>query len=286
MLDFGDSPPYNSRLNFDDQVAGGLNDKFMKFVTSSKKEILLNVVEDHKATAGPAADMIEGLVNKQKDRLITICFSTGSSPLPLYRELVKRHQKQDISFSNVRAFLLDEYIGLPAGHPACFRTFMEEHLYKDIDLNPKNMNFYFGPVEDHMQNCYRYDRALNETGGVDVMILGIGRNGHIAFNEPGTLPETRTRMIKLTESTRQVNARFFSSIQEVPTHALSVGIANILESKNLLLIAAGESKADAIRKSLLGPVDNNVPASHLQNYKGNLTIVLDKEAASGLNLES
>lgn len=254
----------------------------MKFKMNSNKDIRLIVVEDHNGTAGPAADVFEEVTGKLIKQLVTICFSTGSSPLPFYRELVERHRQKGLSFSNVRAFLLDEYIGLPAGHPACFRSFMEEHLYRYIDLKPENMNFYFGPVEDHMQTCFRYERALNETGGVDVMILGIGGNGHIAFNEPGTLPETRTRMIKLTESTRQANARFFSTIQEVPTHALSVGIANILEAKNLILVATGESKAEAIKKSLSGPIDNDVPASYLQNYTGNLTIVLDKKAASRL----
>ena len=256
----------------------------MDYALKNGKTIDIKVVQDHDSTAGPCSDLFEKIMKEQGKKMATISFSTGSSPLPFYKELVKRHKENSLSFSNVRAFLLDEYIGLPAGHPACFRSFMEENLYRHVNIEAENIFFFFGPMEDHMQTCYRFEKEIAAYGGVDLMILGIGTNGHIAFNEPGTQPESRTRMIKLTESTRQANARFFNSINDVPTHALSVGIANILESKNVLLIANGAGKADAIKKTFLGPVDNQVPASYLQNFKGNLTVVLDKKAATGLDL--
>ncbi len=256
----------------------------MKYTLKNGKNITVHLVKGPKETSLPSGDIFGKIVSEVKDRMITVCFSTGSSPLPLYNELVERYKRKELSFSKVRAFLLDEYIGIPAGHPTCFKTFMEENLYRHVDIATDNIHSFFGPMEDHMQTCFRYEKEMGKTGGVDLMILGIGTNGHIAFNEPGTLPDSRTRMIKLTESTRQANARFFNSINEVPTHALSVGIGNILETKNLLLIASGSKKADAVKKSFLDPVSNQTPASHLQNYKGSLSLVLDNEAAAGLEL--
>ena len=256
----------------------------MKFKANSGNEIELIVVEDHEATAKPCADFIEKVIRQAADSVASICFSTGSSPIPVYRELVRRHREEGLSFSNVHAFLLDEYVGLPVGHAQCFRTYMQNNLFRHVDIRTENMHLFFGPQEDHMQTCFRYEREIKDVGGMSLMILGIGPNGHIAFNEPGVLPDSRTRMIKLTESTRRANARFFNSIDEVPTHALSVGIANILEADKVLLIATGESKIDAVRRAFADPVDNQVPASHLQNFTGELAVVTDKAAVSGLNL--
>lgn len=257
----------------------------MMYQTQSGSWLELISVDNHQATGQPCADIVEQTI-RTANGCATICFSTGDSPLPTYRELVTRYQNGALSFAKVRAFLLDEYIGLPAGHPACFRTFMENNLYSQADFPADNLNFFFGPLEDHMQTCYRFEQELKATGGVDLMMLGIGTNGHIAFNEPGTLPESRTRLIKLSESTRKTNARFFPSIEEVPSHALSVGIATILEAKKLLLVAAGKSKAEALQKAFQGPVDNQVPASHLQSYTGELVVVTDQEAASLLKVGS
>ena len=259
--------------------------RFMEFTAASGKKLDLIVVEDHQATAVPCADIIcETISRSTKTSPVTICFSTGDSPLPTYRELVARHRQNGLTFRNVRAFLLDEYMGLPAGHQACFRSILEENLYRHLDVRPENLFFFFGPVEDHMQTCYRFESELNATGGPELMILGIGGNGHVAFNEPGTRPDSRTRMIHLSESTRKANARFFSSIDEVPTHALSIGIQNILEAKNILLIATGEGKTNALKQALTGPISTEVPASYLQNFSGKMTVVIDRSAAKGLGI--
>ena len=256
--------------------------KLVEFTTSTGKKIELAIVPDHDATGYPAADFFDQNILVDPEKQKTVCFSTGSSPLPMYRELIRRQKKQGKSFANIRSFLLDEYMGLPAGHPACFRSFMFENLYNHADFSPDNLHVFFGPKEDHMQTCFRYEMELSASGGVDLMILGIGKNGHIAFNEPGTRPDSRTRMIKLDESTRKANAMYFNSIDEVPTHALSVGIGNILEAKSLLLIASGDSKAEIIKKALTGPVTDQIPASNLQTFQGELMVVLDEKAAADL----
>jgi glucosamine-6-phosphate deaminase len=254
----------------------------MEITTPSGIKLNLIVVEDHDATAGPAADLFATTISEKLPEPATILFATGSTPLPMYKELVRRHKENGFSFKDVHAFMLDEYIGLPMGHPACFRTFINEHLYRHVDLKQESQHYYFGPPEDHMQTCFRYEQELAEAGGVDLALLGIGRNGHIAFNEPGTRADSRTRMIRLSESTRQANARFFSSLDEVPTQALSLGIGNIMESKAILLIAAGQSKSAVLKAALTGPITDQLPASYLQTFKGKLTVVADKQAAAEL----
>ena len=254
----------------------------MRMVMPTGGDFELVVVSDHAGTARPGADVVSRAITGAEGEAATCCFCTGSSPVPMYAELARRHREAHLSFAGVRAFMLDEYVGLPAGHPACYRTFMSEHLYRHVDILPENLHYFFGPMEDHMQVCFRYEQALAATGGVDLMLLGIGANGHIAFNEPGTRPDSRTRLLRLSESTRQANARYFSSIHEVPTHALSLGIANILEARELLMIAVGANKHDALKRCFTGPVTDEVPASHLQNYTGRLTVVLDEAAADGL----
>lgn len=255
----------------------------MEYQTASGKTIELIMVADHESTDLPGAEIVESVITSQEIGAPSIMFCTGSTPVPIYREMVNRYKNKGLSFKNVRAFMLDEYVGLPSGHPACFRTFMIDHLYGKVDFKRENIHYFDGPLEDHMGNCFRYEQALSAKGGIDLTLLGIGSNGHIAFNEPGTSPESRTRLIKLTDETRKANARFFLTPEEVPTHALSVGLANILESKAVALFAAGSKKSEIIARALAGPVTNDIPASHLQNFQGKLTVILDEAAAAGLN---
>lgn len=224
------------------------------------------------------------LVERMAKPRAVVGLATGSSPLGLYRELVRRHQAGEISFKDVRAFNLDEYVGLSPDHPMSYAYYMKEHLYGHVDIDPVNTYIPNGAVQDPKEEALRYDTLLSTHGPIDAQILGIGTNGHIGFNEPGTDFSTRTHVVELTEETRQSNARFFSSIDEVPTEAITVGIANILESKEILLIARGANKAEALRRAFLEPPTSDVPASALQSHP-NVTVVVDDEAGKLLKAQ-
>jgi len=250
--------------------------------TATEKEVEIVLVPDHDATGEAVARLIEKEI-KKADRL-SICFATGSSPLPTYRRLVNLHETEGLSFENVRAFLLDEYLGLPPEDPNSFRRFMEDNLFAKVNLPPAKIHSLDGMTRNPEETCREYDEEIRKAQGIDLVILGIGQNGHIAFNEPGTPAQSRTRVVNLTKRTRLANARFFPSVADVPEKALSVGIANILETRFAILIATGEAKRDAVTKTLLRSVTEEVPASFLQNHPGKLVFVLDEAAAAGLPL--
>jgi len=211
--------------------------------------------------------------------------ATGSSPLPVYADLGRRRQAGELSFAAARAFLLDEYVGLPAGHPQSYRAFIASELEARVDFAPGAVQ---GPdVADDSEGipaaCERYDADIAAAGGVDIQVLGIGTDGHIGFNEPGSSLGSRTRLKTLTARTRADNARFFAAPEEVPRHVVTQGIGTILDARHIVLLAFGSAKAPAVAAAVEGPVTAMVPASALQLHR-HVTVVVDHPAAADLQL--
>ena len=210
-----------------------------------------------------------------------IGLATGSSPLGAYRELADRCRRAEISFAAADAVLLDEYLGLPAGHPEAYRTFIRRELTDHVDLDPARLHGPDVACRDVPAMCARYESLLVELGGVDVQLLGIGSDGHIGFNEPGSSLGSRTRIKTLTAQTRRDNARFFGSLDDVPHHVITQGLATIGAARHVVLVATGAGKADPIARAVEGPLTAMCPASTLQLHP-HATVVLDEAAATGL----
>ncbi len=207
-------------------------------------------------------------------------FATGSTPLNLYKELIRLNEAGMISFKDVTSFNLDEYVGLEPTHPQSYRYFMEDNLFNHIDIDIASTHVPSG-LDTSAETLAGYDAAIAAAGGLDLQLLGIGINGHIGFNEPGTPLESLTHVVTLTESTREANKRFFASLDEVPTQAATMGIKTVMNARGIILIATGENKADAIAATVNGPVTADMPASALQLHP-NVEIYLDEAAASKL----
>ncbi|NEW49103.1 glucosamine-6-phosphate deaminase [Nocardia cyriacigeorgica] len=230
--------------------------------------------------ANTVADIVEGYVRRGP---ATLGLATGSSPLGSYRELVRRHREQDLDFSDCRAFLLDEYVGLPKSHPQSYFSVIRSEFVDRVNLDPVRVFSPDGEAADIAAEAQRYDSAIAAAGGVDVQLLGIGTDGHIGFNEPGSALTSRTRVKTLTEQTRTDNARFFDGPDSVPHHVLTQGLGTIGEARHLVMIALGAGKADAIAAAVEGPLAAVCPASIMQLHR-HVTVVIDEAAASGLRL--
>lgn len=234
-------------------------------------------VKDVTAMDKKAADLIAAQVLLKPDAVLGL--ATGSTPVGTYRRLIEKYESGDLDFSSVTSVNLDEYKGLSPEHDQSYRYFMNHNLFDHINL-PKERTFVpDGTMADHETACRSYDELIASLGGIDLQLLGIGGNGHIGFNEPGNAFIKETHMVKLTEETRQANARFFSSIDKVPTHAYTMGIGGIFSAKRILLLASGEAKARAIYDTVYGPITPRVPASILQLHP-NAVIVADEAAFS------
>lgn len=205
--------------------------------------------------------------------------ATGSTPMGLYRCLVKKFQAGEISFKYATTFNLDEYIGLPKDHEQSYHYYMNELFFRHIDILKENAHVPNGMAEDLHAECEQYERLIEESGGIDLQILGIGENGHIAFNEPGSPFNGKTAVVNLSESTLKANARFFKNLYEVPTRAISMGIGTIMKAKEIILLASGGTKAVAMKKIIHGEITEDVPASILQKHK-HVTIIADEAALS------
>lgn len=205
--------------------------------------------------------------------------ATGSSPVGLYRELISQTNHAGLSFRNVVTFNLDEYFGLDANDSQSYAHFMNEHLFHHVDIQKNNIYIPNGKAENHEQECKRYDSLLSAFGGVDIQILGIGRNGHIGFNEPGAFFEPNTHVVTLDHKTIEDNARFFEDKEKVPKTAISMGVRNILSAKKIILLAYGVEKAEALYKMFSGPITPSLPASILQVHP-NVEVICDEAAAS------
>lgn len=224
-----------------------------------------------------AGDSIADLVRNDPECVLGL--SSGSTPLQTYRHLVGLHN-EGLSFRDVTMFNLDEYVGLSSDHPQSYHRTMSEHLFDHLDV--EQVHIPDGQAEDLDMECLRFEQAIADVDGVDLWLLGIGSNGHIAFNEPGCSADSRTRVVDLAPSTITANSRFFDSQEDVPRQALTVGIATILEARKILLLATGGSKAEAICEALAGAMSPDCPASYLQDHP-DCTFLLDDEAASLLN---
>lgn len=198
--------------------------------------------------------------------------ATGGSPVGMYEELVKRQQAGQVSFKDVITFNLDEYVGLDRKSPASYWTFMHEQLFNHVDIKEGNIHLPNGKAEDLAEECVAYDARIKEAGGIDLQLLGIGVNGHIGFNEPGTPFESLTNIVELTESTRTENAIYFDDPKDVPTHAITMGIQSIMNAKEIVLIAFGEKKLEAIERLKSGIINEDFPASQLLNHQ-NVTVI-------------
>lgn len=212
---------------------------------------------------------------------IVLGLATGGTPLGAYRELVRMHREEGLDFSGVRSFNLDEYLGLAPDHPQSYRYFMQQHLFDQINIQPANTHVPDGMASDVAAQAAQYEQQIQAAGGIDLQLLGIGANGHIAFNEPGSAIDSRTRAIELTADTISANARFFDSIDQVPRRAITMGIGTILEARRIVLMATGSAKAEAVRCAIEEDADPANPASLLQQHD-DVTYVLDVAAAGQL----
>lgn len=209
--------------------------------------------------------------------------ATGNTPLPFYKELIRLHREEGLSFATVVTFNLDEYLGLEREHPESYWTFMHRNLFDHIDIDDANVNLPSGTVAEAEipAHCAAYEEKIRAAGGLDFQLLGIGRTGHIGFNEPGSPKTSRTRRIELDPITRQDAAPAFGGLENVPTHAITMGCGTILEARRIVLLAWGEKKADIVREAVCGPISDQVSASFLQEHP-NAAFYLDRGAASAL----
>ena len=205
--------------------------------------------------------------------------ATGSSPIGTYKQLIDWYNKGDIDFSQVRSVNLDEYVGLDYSSDQSYIYFMRHNFFDHINIDLANTNVPCGVNPNAEEECARYDQIIRDLGGIDLQLLGLGVNGHIGFNEPADAFSTCTHQVTLTESTRDANKRFFASIDEVPTHARTMGTREILQARRVLMVASGANKAQAIKDAFFGPVTPQVPASILQ-YHPDFTLVADEAALS------
>lgn len=240
------------------------------------------ITKDYEKMSIEAAWIVQELIKVKPACVLGL--ATGSTPLGMYKELIRMHKEEGLDFSGVRTFNLDEYYGLSPDHPQSYRHFMEENLFKGLNIKPENTVVPDGSVkaEGVEEYCKKYETLIKQAGGIDLQVLGIGGDGHIAFNEPGSSLGSRTRLVALTEKTIEDNSRFFESAQEVPKFALSMGVGTVLEAKELLFLAAGENKAEIVAKAFEGPVTSMVTASAMQLHP-NVTAVIDEEAADLLD---
>lgn len=233
-------------------------------------------VKNYQQLSEIASVMVSDLLVLKPDA--TLGLATGSTPIGLYQHLINKYQKHKISFKNVKTYNLDEYCDLPKNHQESYYTFMHKNLFDHVDINEENIHIPSSEGDDLEKRCEEYNSMLNRAT-IDLQVLGIGSNGHIGFNEPNTPFDQETFIVKLTEKTRIDNQRFFNSLDEVPHYAITMGIKNIMNAKQILLLASGKSKAEAIKTLVTGEITEKFPASILKKHP-NVIVIIDEEAAS------
>ncbi len=234
---------------------------------------------DPESASRRAARFIADLVRRKPDCVLGL--ATGSTPLPTYRELIRLHREEGLDFSQVTTFNLDEYVGLPPTHPQSYRHFMQESLFNQLNIPAEKTHVPDGLAQDFPAACSEYEEQIKKAGGIDLQLLGLGADGHIAFNEPGSSLGSRTRLKSLTSETIRDNARFFGSEDQVPRLAVTMGVGTILESRGCLLLAFGEHKSAAAKATVEGPVTAQITASALQFHRDAICI-FDEGAARQL----
>lgn len=243
-------------------------------------EIIIKENKDLASTA--AARVIARQVREKPDSVLGL--ATGSTPLPLYKELIRMHREEGLDFSRVTTFNLDEYIGLEKEHAQSYHTFMWKNLFGEINITADKVHIPDGMTDDVMACCAAYEKTIVQAGGIDIQLLGIGSDGHVGFNEPTSSFASRTRIKTLTQQTVIDNARFFGGDEsQVPRHCITMGIGTIMDARMNLLLGFGEGKADALTDTIEGPVSSMVPASILQHHRS-AKLFIDEDAASKLKL--
>jgi len=239
------------------------------------------VYKQYEEMSKTAALEVADVLNAKPNAVLGM--ATGSTPLGVYQELVKMHQRGEIDFSHVTTFNLDEYVGLPITHAQSYHRFMHENFFRHINIPAQNIHIPSGTTTNYRAFCEWYEKRIVECGGIDLQILGIGSDGHIAFNEPGSSLSSRTRLKTLAKQTIDDNARFFDKADDVPIYAITMGVGTILEARQILLLANGANKADAVAQAVEGPVTSMITASALQMHPW-CRAFLDESAASGLKM--
>lgn len=234
-------------------------------------------VKDEREMSRKAAEMIISKVKEKPDAVLGL--ATGGTPKGTYACLIEDHRKQGTSYDRVRTVNLDEYVGLSPENENSYHYFMKKHLFNGLQLSSGQTFVPDGLATDLQAECIRYERLIESLGGIDLQLLGIGVNGHIGFNEPYTSFQSKTHIAELTDSTRRANARFFEHKDAVPTHGITMGIGSILASKEIVMIASGKNKAEAMRNLALEDVDEAFPASALKTHH-NATVIADEDALS------
>lgn len=234
------------------------------------------ITENYDEMSRKAGEIVTEIVKNNPSAILGL--ATGSSPIGMYDYMVKEHLSSGVSYEKVSSVNLDEYVGLDSANENSYAFFMSKYLFDRVNIDKKNTYLPNGKAEDKQAECNRYN-ALLETMKQDVQVLGIGSNGHIGFNEPGTSLDSVTHVVDLTENTIKDNSRLFDDISQVPTQAFSMGIKNIMNAKSIILLASGKNKAEAIRGLVKGKIDVSLPASVLQLHPF-VTVIVDKDAAS------
>ena len=234
------------------------------------------VTENYQEMSQKAAEIIIGIVKNNPNAILGL--ATGSSPIGTYQNMIKDHKENGTSYKNIKTVNLDEYVGLTADHDQSYAYFMRTNLFDSIDIDLANTNLPCGSAPDAKAECDRYN-ALLATMQQDIQVLGLGSNGHIGFNEPGTPLDSVTHLVDLTENTIKDNSRLFASIDEVPRQALSMGIKNIMQAKSIVMVVSGKNKAQAVKGMVQGEITTELPASVLQLHPF-VTVICDKDAAS------
>ncbi len=237
------------------------------------------IKENDEEMSKEAAQIIRDAIHLKPNLVLGL--ATGSTPIGTYKELIRMHKAGELDFSKVVTFNLDEYVGLPPTHDQSYHHFMHEKLFNHINISPANVHVPSGVARDFGSYCQWYEDEIAKAGGVDVQVLGIGSDGHIGFNEPGSSLASRTSIVTLTEETIRDNSRFFESMEDVPRFAITMGVGTIMEAGLCLLLANGEKKADPVAALVEGPITSQVTASALQMHP-NATVIIDEAAASKL----
>lgn len=233
------------------------------------------IVENYEEMSDKGAEMIAEVV--KNNPCATLGLATGSTPIGLYQRLAEKNERGEISFRKIRTVNLDEYVGLNGENNQSYRYFMNHQLFDHVDIDKNNTHVPCGVAEDMQKECERYTALLRENPQ-DIQLLGLGSDGHIGFNEPGSPFDGHTHVVELEESTIRDNARLFDRIEDVPKSAITMGIADVMQAKQILLLANGANKAQAVRDMVRGEVDESCPASVLQRHR-DVTVIIDKEAA-------
>lgn len=239
------------------------------------------IKRDYEQMSKVASQIVVEVLNAKPNAVLGM--ATGSTPLGLYQELVRLHKEEQLDLSRVTTFNLDEYVGLRMDHPQSYHYFMREHFFQHVNIPPQNINIPSGTTSNYPAFCEWYEQRIAQCGGIDLQILGIGSDGHIAFNEPTSSLSSRTRLKTLSKQTIDDNARFFERREDVPVYAITMGVGTILDARKLVVVASGKAKARAIAQAVEGPLTSMVTASAIQLHR-DATVVVDEQAAAELTM--